>query len=62
MTDIDLFNAAREAGMPPKRAAHYVQHVRHCESRGRTPLTPAAAALAVATAAAPKPTPRGQRS
>lgn len=61
MSDIELFNAAREAGMPPKRAANYVHHVRKCENEGRTPLTPAAAALAASTAAA-KSMPKGKRT
>ena len=52
MRDLDLFNAAREAGLNPERAARYVHHVRLREAQGRTPLTPHAAALAVATAQA----------
>ena len=52
MRDLDLFNAAREAGLTPERAARYVHHVHLREAQGRTPLTPAAAALAVATAQA----------
>ena len=47
MTDIKLFNAARAAGMPPKRATRYVHYVRMCEARGRTPLTPQEAAAAL---------------
>ena len=52
MRDLDLFNAAREAGLNPERAARYVHHVRLREAQGRQPLTPQAAALAVATAQA----------
>ena len=44
MTDLDLFNAARAAGLPPHRAARYVAHVRLRESQGRQPLTPESAA------------------
>ena len=51
-TDLDLFNAARTAGLTPHRAARYVHHVRLRDRQGRTPLTPHAAALAVATAQA----------
>lgn len=47
MRDLDLFNAAREAGLSPERAARYVAHVRQCEAQGRTPLTPAEAAAVV---------------
>lgn len=50
-TDLDLFNAARAAGLPPHRAARYVHHVRRYEGTGRTPLTPEAAALAVSIGA-----------
>lgn len=50
MTDLELFNAAREAGLGPARAVRYVRHVRLHETTGRTPLTPKAAALACATA------------
>lgn len=46
MTDIELFNAARAAGMPPARSANYVHYVRKCEASGTTPLTPAEAAAA----------------
>lgn len=42
--DIELFNAARAAGMPVKRSVRYVQHVRLWESQGKTPLTPQEAA------------------
>lgn len=45
-TDLDLFNAARAAGLAPHRATRYVAHVRLRESQGRTPLTPAEAAAA----------------
>ncbi len=45
-TDLDLFNAARAAGLPPHRAARYVHHVRLYEAGGRTPLTPTEAAAA----------------
>lgn len=31
-TDLSLFNAARAAGMPATRAAHYAQYVRKCEA------------------------------
>lgn len=51
VTDLDLFNAARAAGLPPHRAARYVHHVRWYEGTGRTPLTPEGAALAVSIAA-----------
>ena len=53
-----LFDAARAAGLPPHRAARYVHHVHLCESQGRVPLTPDAAALAVFLAAAPIPSMR----
>ena len=53
MTDLDLFNAARAAGLSADRAARYVAHVRLREAAGRTPLTPDAAALAVSIAVAP---------
>ena len=51
MRDLDLFNAAREAGMNPERAARYVHHVRLRESQGRQPLTPQAASSAASIAA-----------
>lgn len=40
MTDIELFNAAREAGLSAESSALYVTHVRRREARGITPLTP----------------------
>ena len=46
MRDIDLFNAARNAGLTPTRAARYVHHVHQYETNGRTPLTPTEAATA----------------
>lgn len=49
MTDLELFDAARTAGLTPKRAARYVHHVRLREARGRAPLTPAQAAAAEVT-------------
>ena len=52
MTDLELFDAARKAGLSPVRAARYVRHVRLREANGREPLTPEAAALACSTAAA----------
>lgn len=52
MTDLELFDAARKAGLSPVRAASYVRHVRLREAGGRTPLTPEAAALACSTVAA----------
>ena len=51
-SDLDLFNAAREAGLPPVRAARYVQHVRLYQRTGRAPLSPSAAALASSIARA----------
>lgn len=44
--DLALFDAAREAGMPATRAAHYVQYVRKCEAVGSTPLSITEAAAA----------------
>ena len=46
MRDIDLFNAARHAGLTPTRAARYVHHVHQYETTGRTPLPPTEAATA----------------
>lgn len=46
MTELELFDAARAAGMPATRAAHYVQYVRKCAAEGKVPLTPAEAAAA----------------
>ena len=54
-TDIDLFNAARAAGMPPKRSARYVLHVRRFEAQGKIPLTPDEAAAAPLATRDPKP-------
>ena len=52
MTNLELFDAARKAGLSPVRAARYVRHVRLREANGREPLTPEAAALACSTASA----------
>lgn len=57
-TDLDLFNAARAAGLPPHRAARYVQHVRLRESEGRAPLTPTAASIAASIASPTRPSVR----
>ncbi len=46
MTDLEMFDVARAAGMPARRAAHYVQYVRKCEADGAVPLTPEQAAAA----------------
>ena len=65
MTDLELFDAARKAGLSPVRAARYVRHVRLREAGGRTPLTPESAALACSTVAAKaastarRPSPQG---
>lgn len=49
ITDLELFNAARAAGLAPHRAARYVKHVRLREPQGRIPLTPTEAAAAPTT-------------
>lgn len=59
MTDLDLFNAARTAGLPPHRAARYVKHVRLYEGQGRTPLTPTAASIAASIASPTRATREG---
>lgn len=46
MTELELFDAARAAGMPATRAAHYVQYVRKCKAEGIEPLTVEEAATA----------------
>lgn len=49
MTRIDDFNAAREAGLTPTRAARYATHCHRYRTAGRTPLTPGQAAAAPRT-------------
>ena len=46
---IDDFNAAREAGLTPARAARYANHCHRYQTAGRTPLTPGQAAAAPRT-------------
>ena len=46
---IDDFNAAREAGLTPTRAARYATHCHRYRTAGRTPLTPGQAAAAPRT-------------
>lgn len=46
---IDDFNAAREAGLTPTRAARYANHCHRYRTTGRTPLTPEQAAAAPRT-------------
>ena len=46
---IDDFNAAREAGLTPTRAARYANHCHLYRTAGRTPLTPGQAAAAPRT-------------
>lgn len=58
-SNIDLFNAARRAGLPPLRACRYVHHVRWYEATGRKPMTPEAAAFAASVARRPVHDPNG---
>lgn len=40
------FNAARAAGLTPRRAARYAKYAARCRAAGRAPLTPEQAATA----------------